>query len=77
VTRTSTFWADVNVQDSVALPEPVTLVGETVHEVLLIARLTTPAKPLTAVTVIADVPAALTFTITLVGPALIAKSWTT
>ena len=63
-------------QDSVELPEPVTLVGETVHDVLLVVRLTTPANPLTAETVIADVPAALTFTLTLVGLTVIVKSWT-
>jgi hypothetical protein len=62
------------VHDSVALPEPVTLVGETVHEVLFVARLTTPAKPLTAVIVILEVPAAFTFTVTLVGLAAIVKS---
>ena len=36
----------VKVHDNVELPEPVTLVGETLHEaVVLVARLTTPAKP--------------------------------
>ncbi len=60
--------------DSVALPEPVTLVGETVHEVLLVARLTTPEKPFTAVTVIDDVPALPAITVTLVGLAAIVKS---
>ncbi len=53
--------------DSVAAPDPVTLVGETVHEVLLVARLTTPAKPLSAVTVIDEVPAELALTVTDVG----------
>ena len=61
-------------QDSVALPEPVTLVGETVHAVLLLARLTTPANPFSAVTVIDDVPADPAFTVTLVGLAAIEKS---
>ena len=61
-------------QDSVALPEPVTLVGDTVHEVLLVVRLTTPAKPLIAVTVIVEVPAEPAFTVTLVGLAVIVKS---
>ena len=62
--------------DNVALPEPVTLVGEMLHEVLLVVRLTTPAKPLTAVTVIVEVPAEPAFTVTLVGEAVIVKSWT-
>ena len=47
----------VNVQDSVELPDPVTLVGETVHEVLLVVRLTTPANPFRPVTVMVDVAA--------------------
>ncbi len=33
----------------VALPEPVILVGVIVHEVLLVSRATTPAKPLSDV----------------------------
>ena len=60
--------------DKVALPDPVTLVGDTVHEVLLVVRLTTPAKPLIAVTVIVEVPAEPAFTVTLVGLAVIVKS---
>ena len=66
--------AVVNVHDRVALPEPVTLVGATEHEVLFVVRLTTPAKLLTAVTVILDVPAALALTVTDVGLAAIVKS---
>ena len=69
--------AEVKVHDSVALPEPVTLVGATEQEVLLVVRLTTPAKPFTAVTVIVEVPAALTLTVTDVGLAAMVKSWTT
>jgi len=65
------------VHDRVALPEPVTLVGATEQEVLLVVRLTTPAKPFRAVIVILEVPAAPTFTLTLVGLAVIVKSWTT
>jgi len=65
----------VKVHDRVALPEPVTLVGETLHEaVVFVARLTTPAKPFWPVTVMLEVPAALTFTLTLVGLAVIVKS---
>jgi len=67
----------VKVHDNVELPDPVTLVGETEQEaVVLVARLTTPAKPLRPVTVIVEVPAALTLTLTLVGLAVMVKSWT-
>ena len=69
--------AEVNVHESVALPEPVTLVGSTEQEVLFVVRLTTPAKPFTAVTVIVEVPAALTLMVMVVGLAAIVKSWTT
>jgi hypothetical protein len=68
--------AEANVQDSVALPEPVRLVGETVHEVLLVVILTTPAKPFNPVIVIVDVPAAPTLTVTAAGLPFIVKSWT-
>lgn len=68
----------LKVHDNVALPEPVTLVGDTVHDaVVLVARLTTPAKPFRPVTVIVEVPAALTLIVTLVGAAAMVKSWTT
>jgi len=68
----------LNVHDRVALPEPVTLVGETAHDaVVFVARATTPAKPFRPVTVIVEVPAAFTLTLTLVGLAAIVKSWTT
>ena len=60
--------------DNVALPEPVTLVGEMVHDVLLVVKLTTPAKPFSAVTVIEEVPAEPALTVTLVGLAVIVKS---
>ena len=68
---------EVKVHDNVELPEPVTLVGETVHEaVVFVTRLTTPAKPFCPVTVIEEVPAALTLTLTLAGLAVTVKSWT-
>ena len=67
--------ADVNVQDRVALPEPVTLVGATEHAVLLVAKMTTPAKPFCAEMVAVEVPALPAFTITVVGLRLIVKSW--
>ena len=74
MTPTWTVETAVKVQDNVALPEPVTLVGETVHAVLLVVRLTTPAKPLIAVTAIDEVPAAFTLTLTLDGVAVMLKS---
>ncbi len=67
---------EANAHDRVALPEPVTLVGETVHDVLLVARLATPTKPSTAVTVTVDAPAEPAFRLTLVGLAVMVKSWT-
>ncbi len=42
--------------ERVELPEPVMLVGEGVHAVLLVARLTLPEKPFSAVMLIVDVP---------------------
>ena len=47
----------VNVHDRVELPEPVTLVGDKVHDVLLVVKLTTPAKPFRPVMVMVDVAA--------------------
>ncbi len=67
----------MNVHDSVELPDPVTLVGDTLHDaVVLVARRTTPAKPLTAAIEILEVPAAPALTLTFVGLAAIVKSWT-
>jgi hypothetical protein len=77
VTPTCNVPANAKVHDNVALPEPVRLVGETVHEVLLVARLTTPARPFSAATVIVDAPGEPALTVTLVGLADMAKSWTT
>jgi hypothetical protein len=64
------------VHDKVLEPAPATLVGVKVQLVLLLARLTVPAKPCNAVIVIVEVPAAPAFTVTLVGLAAIVKSWT-
>ena len=63
-------------QDRVALPEPVTLVGETVHNVLLLVKLTTPPNPLTAATVTVEVPAAPASTVSDVEVATMVKSVT-
>jgi len=64
------------VQDSVELPEPVTLVGASEHEVLLVVRPTTPANPFRPVTVMVDVAAVPGVKLTLDGLATIVKSWT-
>lgn len=56
----------MKVHEKAEVPEPVTLVGARLQEVLFVVRLTTPAKPFRAVTVIVDVPAALTLELTLV-----------
>jgi hypothetical protein len=66
----------VKVHDNVELPEPVTLVGDSVQTaVSLLVRLTTPLKPWRPVTLIVDVAAVPTVAVTLVGLALIVKSW--
>ena len=69
----------VAVQDRVALPEPVILVGVTAQVIpvvgdTVVVRLTTPPNPLTEVTVIVDIPAWSTLTATLVGLAERVKS---
>lgn len=61
-------------QDKLAVPEPVTLVGLTPHEVLFVPRLTTPAKPFRPPTVIVEVPGVPALTVTLVGFAETVKS---
>ena len=61
------------------MPEPVTLVGLRVAvrpDDGVAVRLTVPLNPLTAVTVMVDVPDAPTLTVMLVGLAAIVKSWT-
>ncbi len=76
VTLTWTVDAKLKVHESVPLPDPVTLVGETVHEVLFVARLTTPIKPLRGVTVTAEDPAVPAFRIADAGFAVTVKSVT-
>ena len=70
------------VHDSAEVPDPVTLVGLRVQTRPVdgdtgAVRLTTPAKPLTAVTVIVEVAVPATLIAAEVGFALIAKSCTT
>lgn len=77
VTSTCLLPVELNVQERVALPEPVTDVGETVHEdVVFVARLTIAAKPSSPVTVMLDIAALLLFSLTFAGEATIVKSWT-
>jgi hypothetical protein len=75
VTVTTVFAGVVNVHDRVALPEPVTLAGLTLHPVLSAVRLTTPLKPLTAVTVMVEVPDEPALIVRLAGLAATVKSW--
>jgi hypothetical protein len=61
--------------------EPVTLVGVRVQAIpvlglMLDVKLTIPLKPLRAVTVMVEVPAAPAFTVMVVGLAEMVKSWT-
>ena len=63
-----------NVHDSVELPDVVTLVGVSVHAVLLLARLTVPVNPFSGAMVIVDVPADPALRVTLVGLAVMVKS---
>ena len=66
-------------QESVEVPEPVTLVGVMVQVkpvvgLMLEVKLTTPANPSSAATVIVEVPEAPARTVALVGLAAIVKS---
>ncbi len=67
-------------QDRVEVPDPVMAVGtrvtERLVELVVAARLTVPAKPLTGLIVMVDVPDMPAFTVTLVGLAVMVKSWT-
>jgi hypothetical protein len=69
------------VQDSVEVPDPpVILVDVRVHdrlvELVVTERVTLPVNPFIGVTVIVEVPATPSFTVTLVGLAEIMKSCT-
>lgn len=66
---------DEKVHERVEAPDPETLLGVALHEVLLVLRFTTPVKPFSAVTVRLEVPADPTFRLTVVGLAAIVKSW--
>jgi hypothetical protein len=68
--------ADAKEHDRVELPEPETLGGDTVHDVLLVAKPTSPAKPLSPETVTVEVTVDPALPVTLVGLTAIVKSWT-
>lgn len=67
VTVTWTVEAVLKLQDNVALPGPITLAGETAHDVLFVLRLTPPAKPLLAPTEMVEMPEVPTSRVTDVG----------
>jgi hypothetical protein len=67
-------------QDRVELPEPpVIVVGESVQtrfvEFVVTERVTVPLKPFTGATVMVELPMPLEFTVTVVGLAVMVKSW--
>jgi hypothetical protein len=72
--------ADVALTLSVAVPEPPLIVvadSEAVNPLVPVAdNVTVPANPLIGLTVIVDEPFAPALIVTLVGLALILKSWT-
>ena len=75
VTVTWVVAAVVNVQDSVEVPDVVTLVGVRVQTaVSLLARFTAPVNPFSGAIVMVDVPGLPTLTVTEVGLALMLKS---
>lgn len=74
VTATCLVPAVVNVHVSVELPEPVRLFGEMVHDVLFVARVTTPVNPLSGESVIVETADAFAFAVTVDGLAASVKS---
>jgi len=70
VTVTWKVPAGANVHESVELPEPVRLVGTSVHAVMLADRLTRPVNPFRAVTVTVEAAAVPALTVMLTGLAL-------
>jgi hypothetical protein len=66
--------ATEKLHDNVELPEPVTFVGETMHDVLFVARPTTPANPLRSVIEMVEVAVVPALTVRVVGLASMVKS---
>ena len=63
-------------QESLELPEPVTMAGEAVQAVLFVVRLITPAKPFRTFIEIVELPVDPANTLIVAGLAEIVKSWT-
>lgn len=76
VTATEKVPPEANVHISVAVPEPVTLLGVMEHWLMLEVSDTTPVNPLIAMTVIVELPAVFGNVATVVGLANIWKSTT-
>lgn len=76
VTVTLTGVAELKVHDSVVVPEPVRLSGDTEHAVLLVVNPTAPLNPFSAATVTVEVPGEPALIVNDVGLALIVKSCT-
>jgi len=74
VTRIVIVLVGVTLQERLALPDPVTLEGVTVHKVLLEDKLTTPVNPFIPVTEMVEVPTEPALTVTDAGLAVIEKS---
>ena len=77
MTATWTVVALEIVHESIELPEPMTLVGERLQEVLLADRETTPANPFTALMIMVEMPGLAALTVTVEGLEAIVKSRTT
>ena len=75
VTVTWMVEAIEKVQESDALPDPIRRVGTKAHDVLLEARSMPPEKPFSPIVLIVDVAADPASAGTLIGLAVIAKSW--
>lgn len=76
VTITWIVEVDEKLHDRVALPELTKLDGVIAHAVLFVVKVTAAENPFTGVTLTVEVPDAPTSTLTLVGVAVMAKSWT-
>ena len=73
--------AALPVHESVEVPEPPEILVEVsvqarFVELVVTARVTVPVNPFTGATMMVEVPATPTFTVTLVGLAVTVKSWT-
>ena len=66
--------ADPKEHNRLELPEPETLAGDAVHDVLFVAKPTIPAKPLSPETVTVEATVDPALPVTLVGLTVIVKS---